>query len=128
MQQIIKNVATSQFIEIQEQVNSYHPVLFEAQYLNIFCRLNQQQYSGCFFLVVSDILISNFEQRERVFHRDIQTREKNGDVCFRVFGFHCLGYPLFSSVWKYPGETLARVVYMASQMNRDVTACFGLLI
>ena len=25
-----------------------------------------------------------------------------------------------------PGETIARVVYMASQMNRDVTECFGL--
>jgi hypothetical protein len=34
--------------------------------------------------------------------------------CFRVFG--------------YPGETRARVVYMASQMNRDVTECFRLLI
>ena len=49
-----------------------------------------------------------YEQRERVFHRDIQTH------CFRVFG--------------YPGETRARVVYMASQMNRDVTECFRLLI
>ena len=36
--------------------------------------------------------------------------------------------PLFWSVWIYPGETIARVVYMASQMNRDVTGCFGLLI
>ena len=27
-----------------------------------------------------------------------------------------------------PGETIARVVYMASQMNRDVTGCFGLPI
>ena len=34
--------------------------------------------------------------------------------CFKVFG--------------YPGETLALVVYMASQMNRDVTECFRLLI
>jgi hypothetical protein len=34
--------------------------------------------------------------------------------CFRVFG--------------YPGETGARVVYMASQMNRDVTECSRLLI
>jgi hypothetical protein len=40
-----------------------------------------------------------YEQRERVFHRDIQTRENN--------------------VW---------VVYMVSQMNRDVTECFRLLI
>ena len=47
-----------------------------------------------------------------MFHRDIQTRKNNGD-CFQVFG--------------YPGETIARVVYMASQMNRDVTGCFGLL-
>jgi hypothetical protein len=28
----------------------------------------------------------------------------------------------------YPGETRARVFYMASQMNRDVTECFRLLI
>ena len=34
--------------------------------------------------------------------------------CFRVFG--------------YPSETGARVVHMASQMNRDVTECFRLLI
>jgi hypothetical protein len=32
--------------------------------------------------------------------------------CFLVFG--------------YPSETRARVVYMASQMNRDVTECFRL--
>jgi hypothetical protein len=51
-----------------------------------------------------------YEQRERVFHRDIQTRDT-----------------LFSSVW-IPVETRARVVYMASQMNRDVTECFRLLI
>jgi hypothetical protein len=47
--------------------------------------------------------LSHFDviyERERVFHRDIQTRENN-----------------------------VRVVYMASQMNRDVTAeCFRLLI
>ena len=36
-------------------------------------------------------------------------------------------HTLFSSVW-IPGETRARVVYMASQMNRDVTECFRLLI
>jgi hypothetical protein len=53
-----------------------------------------------------------YEQRERVFHRDIQTR--TFIHCFRVFG--------------YPGETRARVVYMASQINRDVTECFRLLI
>ena len=67
-----------------------------------------------------------YEQRERVFHRDIQspntrkqcmkTRARSASVfihCFRVLG--------------YPGETRARVVYMASQMNRDVTECFRLL-
>ena len=50
-----------------------------------------------------------------MFHRDIQTRENNGNNhhYFLVFG--------------YPGETLARVVYMASQMNRDVTGRFVLL-
>jgi hypothetical protein len=35
-------------------------------------------------------------------------------------------HTLFSS--GYPGETRARVVYMASQMNRGVTECFRLLI
>ena len=47
----------------------------------------------------------------------VKTRVRSASVfvhCFRVFG--------------YPGETQARVVYMASQMNRDVTGCFGLLI
>ena len=43
-----------------------------------------------------------YEQRERMFHRDIQTRENN--------------------VWKHEREN------MASQMNRDVTECFRLLI
>ena len=47
----------------------------------------------------------------------VKTRARSA----RVF-VHCL-----SSVWIYPGETLARV-YMASQMNRDVTGCFGLPI
>ena len=36
----------------------------------------------------------------------ISKHEKTMYHCFRVFG--------------YPGETRARVVYMASQMNRDV--------
>ena len=34
--------------------------------------------------------------------------------CFRVF--------------EYPGKTRARIVDMASQMNRDVTGCFVWLI
>ena len=37
-------------------------------------------------------------------------------------------HTLFSRVFGYPGETRAGVVYMASQMNRDVTECFRLLI
>jgi hypothetical protein len=38
-------------------------------------------------------------------------------------------HTLFSNrMFGYPGETRARVVYMASQMNRDVTECFRLLI
>ena len=46
-----------------------------------------------------------------------KTRARSASVfihCFRVFG--------------YPGETRARVVYMVSQMSRDVTECFRLLI
>jgi hypothetical protein len=47
----------------------------------------------------------------------MKSRARSASVfihCFRVFG--------------YPGETRARVVYMASQMNRDVTECYRLLI
>ena len=46
----------------------------------------------------------------------VNTRARSASVFvhyFRVFG--------------YPGGTQARVVHMASQMNRDVTGCFGLL-
>ena len=46
-----------------------------------------------------------------MFHRDIQTRGNNVKIVFE-----CL---------EYLGETLARVVHMASQMNRDVTGCFS---
>jgi hypothetical protein len=52
-----------------------------------------------------------YEQRERVFHRDIQTRENN--VWKQE---HESIHTLFSSEFGYPGETRARVVYMASQM------------
>jgi hypothetical protein len=47
----------------------------------------------------------------------METRARSASVfihCFRVFG--C------------PGETRARVVYMTSQMNQNVTECFCLLI
>ena len=46
-----------------------------------------------------------YEQRERVFHRVIQTRENNGE------------YTSASAFVHY-----FRVVHMASQMNRDVTS------
>ena len=62
-----------------------------------------------------------YEQGERVFHRDIQTRENNGENTSAQRECFC---PIFSSVWIIPSETLARVVYMASQMNRDGTECF----
>jgi hypothetical protein len=60
-------------------------------------------FQGTFLATIRNANDVIYEQRERVFHRDIQTRER-------------------------PGETRARVVYMASQMNRDVTECFRLLI
>ena len=47
----------------------------------------------------------------------VNTRARRASVFvhyFRVFGS--------------PAGTRARVVHMASQMNRDVTGCFGLLI
>ena len=50
-----------------------------------------------------------------MFHRDIQTRESNDENTSVQRECFC---PLFSSVWIYSDETLARVVYMASQMNR----------
>ena len=49
--------------------------------------------------------------------RMVNTRARSASVFvhyFRVFG--------------YPGGTRARVVHMASQMNRDATGCFALLI
>ena len=55
----------------------------------------------------------------------------NESQCFTAISKHektMVICPLFSSVWIYPGETIAWVVYMASQMNRDVTVCFGLPI
>jgi hypothetical protein len=61
-----------------------------------------------------------YEQRERVFHR-VSKHEKTMYENTSVF-IHCF------RVFEYPGETRARVVYMASQMNRDVTECFRLLI
>jgi hypothetical protein len=69
------------------------------------------------------------EQRERVFHRDIQTRENNvheNTSAKRSSVF--MHSAVFECSVEYPGETRARVVYMASQMNRDVTECFRLLI
>ena len=47
----------------------------------------------------------------------VKTRARSASVLSIVF--ECL---------VYPGETIARVVYMASQMNRDVTECFDLPI
>ena len=65
-----------------------------------------------------------YEQRERVFHRDIQTRENNGEYTSAKRECFCHYFRVFG----YPGGTLALIVHMASQMNRDVTGCFGLLI
>ena len=56
----------------------------------------------------------------------------NESECFTGISKH--GYPNTSvfihcfRVFEYPGETRARAVYMASQMNRDVAECFRLLI
>ena len=58
-----------------------------------------------------------------MFHRDIQTRENNGGYTSASVFVH------YFLVFGYPGGTRARVVHMASQMDRDViTRCFGLLI
>jgi hypothetical protein len=52
---------------------------------------------------------------EKTMYMKTQARSASVFIrCFLVFG--------------YPGETLALVVYMAFQINRDVTECFRLLI
>jgi hypothetical protein len=61
---------------------------------------NHSEIDGVESLIHNQSLEEKYEQQERVFHRDIQTRENN--------------------VWY--------IVYMTSQMNRDVTECFRLLI
>jgi hypothetical protein len=53
-------------------------------------------------------------KHEKTMHENTSAKRECFLHCFRVFG--------------YPCETRARVVYMASQMNRDVTECFRLLI
>jgi hypothetical protein len=67
-----------------------------------------------------------YEQRERVFHRDIQTLENNvwkHEREARVFSyivFECLDISV--------RHELELFIWLASQMNRDVTECFRLLI
>jgi hypothetical protein len=64
-----------------------------------------------------------YEQRERVFHLDIQTRENNvwkHEREARVFSYIVL------ECLDIPGRH--ELEFMASQMNRDVTECFRLLI
>ena len=75
--------------------------------------------SACVFHVI-------YEQRERVFHQDTQTRENNIMVNTRARSGSVFVH--YFRVFGYPGGTRARVVHMASQMNRDVTGCLGLLI
>ena len=58
---------------------------------------------------------TEISKHEKTMYENTSARSASVFIhCFRVFG--------------YPGETRARVVYMASQMNRDITECFRLLI
>ena len=57
---------------------------------------------------------TGISKHEKTMYENTSAKRECFHNCFRVFG--------------YPGETRARVVYMASQMNRDVTECFRLLI
>jgi hypothetical protein len=50
----------------------------------------------------------------------------NESECFTGISKH--EKTMYENTSANPGETRARVVYMASQMNRDVTECFRLLI
>ena len=68
------------------------------------------------------IIIIIYEQRKRVFDREsgISKHEKimmNTRACSASVFVHCF------RVFGHSGETQVRVVYMASQMNRDVTGC-----
>ena len=86
-----------------------------------------QQYKRLFAFLITSLTWSThwseldviYEQRERVFHRDIQTRENNGENTSAQRECFC---PLFSRVFGYPGETRARVFFFGfsneSRRNR----------
>jgi hypothetical protein len=67
-----------------------------------------------------------YEQRERVFHRDIQTRENDvwkHEREARVFSyivFECLDIPV--------RHELELFIWLLKWVNRDVTECLRLLI
>ena len=84
-------------------------------FVKVFWSLLIRQYRLDFMF---DVI---YEQRKRVFHRDNQTRKNNVNTRASVFVY-------YFRVFGYPVGTRASVVHMASQMNRDVTGCFGLLI
>ena len=56
-----------------------------------------------------------YEQRERVFHRDIQIRENNGEYTSAKRECFC---PLFSSVWISQWETSSSCSYGFSNESR----------
>ena len=53
------------------------------------------------YLITRCVLDVIYEQQERVFHRDIQTRENNGENTSAQRQCFC---PLFSIVWGIPVE------------------------
>jgi hypothetical protein len=80
--------------------------------------LYNQQHWTC---QLSDLLINTYNETQPVILL-ISTMYFLYQIVFDVI------YEQRERVFGYPGETQARVVYMASQMNRDVTECFRLLI
>ena len=101
---------------LNETALSFYGVLFFTirrflLWLNKLC-LNR-------FAVVFDVV---YEQRERVFHRDMQTRENNEYTSAKRECF-C---PLFSSVWISQWDTSSSCSYgFSNESRRNRMFCFA---
>ena len=81
-------------------------------------------YDKIFYYMVMVFYVV-YEQRERVFHRDIQTRENNGECMSAKRECFC---SLFSSVWISRWDTSSSCSYGFSNESRRNRMFFGLLI
>ena len=84
----------------------------------IFQALSMVFYKMLYFQII-------YEQMRASVSREYPNTTKQ---CMKTRAQSACVFIHFFRLFGYTGETRARVVYMASQMNRDVTKCFGLLI